>query len=214
MFEIFFAERWMSAGMFAFFALSMMILAFLAVKYNKLTKEAENMSITKRKELKAIKTKFLNSYGEEIQGRINVEVFVDKSVKRLKICGLKPNMWKFMSVQILFFSIIFAGFGIFNGIVAGYSFRQISPFYLAAFLELYMYFSILSVLEFEEKENILRLTIIEYIENHMVNRIEIAKAFQAEEKVFKMLEEEQSKKEAFTKEKEKELEALLQEFLV
>ena len=109
MFEIFFAERWMSAGMFAFFALSMMILAFLAVKYNKLTKEAENMSITKRKELKAIKTKFLNSYGEEIQGRINVEVFVDKAINRLKFCGLKVHTWRFLSGQSLLISILFAG---------------------------------------------------------------------------------------------------------
>ena len=37
------------------------ILIFLAVNYNQFIKDAENMSITKRRELKAIKTKFLNS---------------------------------------------------------------------------------------------------------------------------------------------------------
>ena len=48
----------------------------------------------------------------------------------------------------------------------------------------------------------------------MVNRIAVARAFQTEEKVIKMLEEEQGKRETFSKEKEQELEALLQEFLV
>ena len=47
-----------------------------------------------------------------------------------------------------------------------------------------------------------------------MNRIQIAKAFQAEEKVIKILEEEQSKRDNFSKEKEQELEDLLQEFLV
>ena len=214
MFQILLAERLSSLGMFSFFTISMAILLFLAVKYNKLIKEAENMSITKRRELKAIKTKFLNSYGKETEGKINVEVFVDKSVKRLKIGGLKPNLWKFISVQALLFSVLFAGIGIFNGILDGRTFREVSPFYLAAFLELYLYFSIVSIFEYEEKDKLLRLTIIEYIENHMVNRIEIARAFQTEEKIIKSLEEEQSKRETFSKEKEQELEALLQEFLV
>ena len=214
MFQIFLTERLSSLGMFAFFTISMVILLFLAVKYNKLIKEAENMSITKKRELRAIKTKFLNSYGQDTEGKINVEVFVDKSVKRLKIGGLKPNLWKFISVQALLFSVLFSGIGIFNGIIKGRTFREVSPFYIAAFLELYLYFSIVSIFEYEEKDKLLRLTIIEYIENHMVNRIAVARAFQTEEKVIKMLEEEQGKRETFSKEKEQELEALLQEFLV
>ena len=66
--------------MLCFFIASMAILWFLAVRYNYFIKEAENMSITKRKELKAIKTKFLNSYSRKeteeekyfIQESINV----------------------------------------------------------------------------------------------------------------------------------------------
>lgn len=222
MFQILLVESVCSIGMICFFLASMAMLVFLAVKYNNLIKEAENMSITKRKELKAIKTKFLNSYGRKetededyfVQERINVEVFVDKAVNRLKICGQKPHTWKFISVQLLLISIVFAGIGSFRGIIAEMSFREISPFYILAFLELYVYFSVVSICDFERKDKLLRLTIIEYIENHMVNRIQIAKAFQAEEKVIKMMEEEQSKRDTFSKEKEQELEDLLQEFLI
>ena len=62
MFQILLVESPSSIGMFVFFLISMGILIFLAVNYNQFIKDAENMSITKRRELKAIKTKFLNSY--------------------------------------------------------------------------------------------------------------------------------------------------------
>ena len=222
MFQILWLEKVCSIGMFVFFMASMSVLVFLAAEYDHFIKDAENMSITKRRELKAIKTKFLNSYGKKdmeeddywVQEKINVEVFVDKAVSKLKICGRKPHTWRFISVQFLLFSILFAGIGIFRGIVENMSFAEISPFYVLAFMEVYVYFSIVSICDFEGKDHLLRLTIIEYIENHMVNRIQIARAFQAEENVIKILEEEQKKIENFSKEKELDLEALLQEFLV
>ena len=222
MFQILWLEKVCSMGMLLFFMASMSVLVFLAVEYDHFIKDAENMSITKRRELKAIKTKFLNSYGRKetedeeywVQERINVEVFVDKAVSKLKICGRKPHTWKFISIQFLLFSILFAGIGIFRGIIANMSFAEISPFYVLAFVEVYVYFSIVSICDFEGKDHLLRLTIIEYIENLMVNRIQIARAFQAEENVIKLMEEEQQRKNHFSKEKELELEDLLQEFLV
>lgn len=222
MFQILWLEKVCSMGMLLFFMASLSVLIFLAVEYGNFIKDAENMSITKRRELKAIKTKFLNSYGRKetedeeywVQERINVEVFVDKAVSKLKICGRKPHTWKFISIQFLLFSILFAGIGIFRGIIANMSFAEISPFYVLAFVEVYVYFSIVSICDFEGKDHLLRLTIIEYIENHMVNRIQIARAFQAEENVIKLMEEEQQRKNHFSKEKELELEDLLQEFLV
>lgn len=222
MFQILWLEKVCSMGMLLFFMASMSVLIFLAVEYGNFIKDAENMSITKRRDLKAIKTKFLNSYGRKetedeeywVQERINVEVFVDKAVSKLKICGRKPHTWKFISIQFLLFSILFAGIGIFRGIIANMSFAEISPFYVLAFVEVYVYFSIVSICDFEGKDHLLRLTIIEYIENHMVNRIQIARAFQAEENVIKLMEEEQQRKNHFSKEKELELEDLLQEFLV
>lgn len=221
MFQILWLEKVCSIGMFAFFTASMGVLIFLAVQYNSFIKDAENMSITRRKELKAIKTKFLNSYGQKetededwIQEKINVEVFVDKAVSRLKICGRKPHTWRFLGGQFLLFSILFAGIGIYRGIIAHMSFREISLFYVLSFLEVYIYVSVVGICDFKGKDCLLRLTIIEYIENHMVNRIQIARAFQEEENFIKTMEEEQMKKKDFSKEKELELEDLLQEFLV
>lgn len=222
MFQIFASQPVSSAGMFLGFVLSMGILLFLAVQYEYFIQDAENMSITKRKELKAMKTKFLNSYGTEAadeekkevrKEQINVEVFVDKAVSRLTFAGLRPKSWRFFAGQSIFMSILFAGFGIFNSFLQGNTLRDIIPFYVAAFLELYIYFSIVSICDYEGREKILRLTILEYIENHMLNRIRIAEAFKAEQENVKHIEPQQDKKEVFSEEQEKELDELLQEFL-
>lgn len=216
MFRVLLVEGFVSIGMLIFFLISMGILLFLVIKYNCFIKDAENMSITKRRELKAIKTKFLNSYGkkETKEEHVNVEVFVDKAVSKLKFNGLKIHTWRFFSGQSLLVSIFFAGLGAFRGIMEEMTIREISPFYLIAFLELYIFFSVVSICDFEGKEKLLRLTIIEYIENHMINRIRVAKAFQTEEKVLQILEEEQRKKAVFSKEMEEELDSLLQEYCI
>ena len=53
MFQILWLEKVCSIGMFVFFTASMGVLIFLAVQYDRFIKDAENMSITRRKELKA-----------------------------------------------------------------------------------------------------------------------------------------------------------------
>lgn len=222
MFEIFSSQPVISAGMFLGFTLGIGILVFLAVQYEHFIQDAENMSITQRKELKAMKTKFLNSYGvektqeESIKIRkeqVNVEVFVDKAVSRLTFAGFRPRSWRFFAGQSIFMSILFAGFGIFHNFLKGNTMREIIPFYLAVFLELYVYFSVISICDYEGREKILRLTILEYIENHMLNRIQIAEAFLAQQESMQNIETQSGKKEVFSEEQEKELDELLQEFL-
>lgn len=223
MFQILLEEPMSAAGMFLFFMLSMGILMFLTIRYDQLIRDAENMSVTQRKELKAMKTKFLNSYGTEKKEednsyahkeQINVEVFVDKAISRLTFRGLNIKSWRFFAGQTLFMSILFAGFGAFDRLLKGSSLREISPFYLVVFLELYVYFSVMSICDFEGREKILRLTILEYMENHMLNRIQVAEAFLEEENVIRSRQTEQKEKEVFSKEQERELDELLQEFFI
>lgn len=223
MFQVLLKEGICSAGMFLFWGISIALLIFLQVEYRIFLKESENMSTTGKKELRAIKTKFLNSYGKketedetkyQIQEQINVEVFVDKSINRIKFCGLRPHKWYFLCGQSIIASILCAGIGIFRCLVNGMTLREVSPFYLFAFLELYVYFSTVSILDFREKDRNLRLNIIEYVENHMLNRMQISDAFDKEEELLHTIKEQLEKKKTFSKEMEQELDALLQEFLV
>lgn len=222
MFQVLWIEKVCTLGMVTLFLASIGILIGLAAEWQALVKQSENMSITKRKELKAIKTKYMNSYVKneakgtkyELRAKINVEVFVDKALKKIKFHGLKVGQWRFISIQLLLGSVLFAGVGAYRGIITHRVVTDITPFYLLAFLGLYIYFSVSSLCEFTDKEQMVRYNIIEYIENHMINRIEIANAFQAEEDFFREIQIEQKKKNLFTPEKEKELEQLLQEFLI
>lgn len=222
MFQVLWEEKLCTIGMAGFFVAAVGVLIFLSIKWQGLVRQSENMSITKRKELKAIKTKFSNSYVKneaesekyKMSGRINVEIFVDKALGRMKFGGLSPKRWRFISFQLFIVGIAFAGIGVYRGIVLERVFRDIAPFYLFSFMELYVYFSVLGMCDLEVRERQVRCNIIEYIENHMINRLEIASAFQTEEKVFKEIAEKQQKKTAFSPEKERELETLLQDFLV
>ncbi len=222
MFEILWIEKTCTMGMLIFFFISVGILIGLALEWKALVKQSENMSITKRKELKAMKTKFMNSYvktekpGEkyQISAKVNVEVFVDKALKKIKFYGLKAGQWRFASIQLLLGSVVMAGVGAYRVIVTHKAVTNITPFYVLAFLGLYIYFSVSGLCEFSDKEQMVRYNVIEYIENHMINRIEIANAFQEEEDFLKGVEIEKQNQEIFSEEKERELEQLLQEFFI
>lgn len=219
MMQLFFQSFYCYIGMAIFFVWAIVFMICMSVQYHKLIKEAENMSVTKIKELKKIKTKFYNGFidkrnWEKSQNRINVEVFVDKSVRQIKICGFSAKTCKFICGQLIILSIIWAGVGICKGIINGESFRSIFPFYLLAGLELYIYFSMLSILDFEGKDRSLKLNIQEYLENHYIARMETAKAFQMEENLLELLKQEQEKKKVLSTEKEMELEQLLEEFIL
>lgn len=220
MFEILWAERICSIGMFLFFGGSIGILIFLAVQYHTFIQEAENMSVTKKRELKAIKTKFYNSYGEQEEtgvstyDQINVEVFVNKSVSRLRICGQRLHTWNFFSQQCLFISVMFAGMGCLHGILEKKSVRELSAFYVFVFIMLYVYFSVRNICDLDGQQKLLSLTIIEYLENHMLHRMRTAKAFLEEEKSVQERAKEAEKNKHFSEEKELELEQLLEELFV
>lgn len=221
MFEMLWTERVCSVGMFLFFGGSIGIWIFLTVQYHTFIREAENMSVTKKKELKAIKTKFCNSYGGQsteegvsTYDKINVEVFVNKAVSRLKICGKKLHTWKFLSRQCLLISIMFAGVGCLHGILDKRSVREVSIFYVLVFLMLYVYFSVCSICDLEGQQKLLSLTMIEYLENHMLHRLHTAKVFFEEEKKMEARAKEAENSNLFAEEKALELERLLEEFFV
>ncbi len=222
MFEILWIEKTCTIGMLLLFLTSVGILIGLALEWRVLVKQSENMSITKRKELKAMKTKFMNSYVKnesvtekyKLAANINVEVFVDKALQKIRFYGLKSGQWRFVSMQLLLGSVLVAGIGAYRGIVTHKIVTNITPFYIFAFLGLYIYFSVSSLCEFSDKEQMVRYNVIEYIENHMINRIEIANTFQEEEDFLKETAIEKQNQDVFSKEKENELEQLLQEFFI
>lgn len=161
------------------FIVPVLILLFLSiicqismgVLCHKLIWESENMSSTANKSLQQLKLKF-SSCCQLHEGMSNIAVFVDKYMNQLKIGGFSLSVLKHLSGQLVLLSILISGIGACRGIIAGESILYIVPYYIISFLGLYCYFAISSLVDITGKTQILRTNLIDYLENHLVNRLE------------------------------------------
>lgn len=174
--------------------------------------ETDNMSSTENKLLKQCKLKFANCF-QLNAGVSNIPVFVDKFLNRIHFFGMTFSGLHHLSGQLMLLSVFAGGIGVCKGIAEGESIRQILPFYIFSFFGLYLYFSITSFIDMQAKHRILKTNLIDYLENHMVNRLSmnIEEAEQLNEIEKK---EKPVKIKGFGKAEQEELEELLKEFLV
>lgn len=152
-------------------SLSIICQISMGVLCHKLIWETENMSSTTNKSLQQLKLKF-SSCCQLHEGMSNISVFVDKYMNQLKIHGISLSTLKHLSGQLVLLSILISGIGACKGIILGESVIYIIPYYIISFLGLYCYFSISSLVDVSGKTQILRTNLIDYLENHLVNRLE------------------------------------------
>lgn len=152
-------------------SLSIICQISMGVLCHKLIWESENMSSTANRSLQQLKLKF-SSCCQLHEGMSNISVFVDKYMNQLKIGGFSLPVLKHLSGQLVLLSILISGIGACRGIIAGESILYIVPYYIISFLGLYCYFAISSLVDIVGKTQILRTNLIDYLENHLVNRLE------------------------------------------
>lgn len=162
--------------MITFFVLSILSQILIGVLYQHMIEEAENMQNTTNKLLLQLKQKYINSYTLN-DGVTNVPVFVDKFINRLQIGRISLNTLKNCSGQCMLLSVSAAGVGICKGLIEGNAFFVLLPYYIISFLGLYLYFSVLSIVDIPSRKNILKTNLVEYLENHMALRLDAATAF-------------------------------------
>ncbi len=181
------------------------------VLYQSMIQETDNMSATNNKLLKQCKLKFANCY-QLNSGVANIPVFVDKFMNRIKIGILTlPGLSNF-SGQMILLSVLLCGIGIYRSIVNGHHMIELFPYYIVSLFGLYAYFSISSFVDIKNKKEILKTNIVDYLENHMVNRLKVL----PKERIAKeIMEAETPEPETpkFGRKEKQELEQLLQEFL-
>ncbi len=202
-------------------SLSIICQISMGVLCHKLIWETENMSSTGNKSLQQLKLKF-SSCCKLHEGMSNISIFVDKYINQLKIYGLSLSTLKHLSGQLVLLSVLIAGIAACKGIVTGESIIYIVPYYIISFLGLYCYFAISSLVDISSKAKILRTNLIDYLENHLANRLEQTaldlKLVQGENDETKGPEKEaaaENKAENVLSHAEaQELESLLKEFLV
>lgn len=143
----------------------------LGVTFHRLIRETENMSATKNRSLQQLKLKFTSC--TQLRETIpNVPVFVDKYVNQIRIGKVPVSFLKHLSGQLTLLAVLVAGIYACIGIIQDESFFVVAPFYLISFLGLYLYFAASSLVDLPGKTSILRTNLVDYLENHLSNRLD------------------------------------------
>lgn len=174
MFRVFQEEKLISVCMFACLGISVFLRLLLGLLYRNMIKEADNMASTKNKLLRQCKTKFASCY-QLSNGVSNIPVFVDKFLNRMALGHLSFETLYHLSGQLMLLSVVFSGVGVCKSIVGGRTLGEVLPFYIVSFFGLYIYFSVSTVVDIRGKKRVLKVNLVDYLENHLSPRIEITR---------------------------------------
>lgn len=173
--KTFSADPVVSAGIFVFLFMGVFIQILLGFLYQKIIREADNMATTDNKLLKQCKLKFANCY-QLNNGVANIPIFVDKFLNKLALGPFSFETLYHLSGQSMLISVICAGIGVCKAIVDGWTLGAILPFYIVSFLGLYMYFSVSSVVDVKGRKRVLKVNLVDYLENHLSARMEVTES--------------------------------------
>ena len=222
MLSIFFQHKNFMIGILTLLFCSIICQIVIGVIYHRLIWETEHMSTTTNKSLQQLKLKYSGccKMNEKVS---NVSVFVDKYMSRIKFGGVSLSILKHLAGQLMLLAVLVAGIGACLGIINDENFFSIAPYYVVSFLGLYCYFATASLVDIPGKINILRINLVDYLENHMANRLEQATLDMQliqpdlkdniEEHSLNQITDEKSSP-SFSGAEMEELELLLQEFLL
>ena len=174
MFSGFFVHTYFMGVVLALLVLSILFQIIIGLLYRKIIRETDNMAVTEHKLLKQCKLKFSNCY-ELNEGNVNVPVFVDKFVSQLRFAGISLTNMSHLSGQLMLLSVFAAGVGACKGIIDGDMLGELLPYYIASLFGLYAYFSVSSLVDAKGKNSMVRTNLIDYLENHMVKHLILAK---------------------------------------
>ncbi len=152
--------------------LSIIFQIMIGVLYQNMINETDNMTATDNQLLKQCKKKFANCYRMN-GGVTNIPVFVDKFINHLRIGNISLISLQHWSGQLVLFSVFVSGMGIYTGITRGDRFISLMPYYIISMIGLYIYFGVASAIDITGKKQLLKTNLIDYMENHMVKRLEL-----------------------------------------
>lgn len=174
MFSVFQEEKLVTVLMFTCMGVSIFVRVLLGLLYQNLIREADNMASTENKQLKQCKLKFANCY-QMCNGVPNIQVFVDKFLNKVSFMHISYGMLYHLSGQTELLSVVFSGVGICRSILAGRTLGDVLPFYIVSFFGMYIYFSVSTIVDVRGKRRVLKVNLIDYLENHFAPRIDVTK---------------------------------------
>ena len=174
MFRVFQEEKLITICMFTCLGASIALRMLLGMLYRNMIKEADNMASTENKLLKQCKTKFASCY-QLSNGVANIPIFVDKFLNRMSLGHMSFETMYHLSGQLMLLSVVFSGVGVCRSIMGGRTLGDVLPFYIVSFFGLYLYFSVSTIVDVRGKKRILKVNLVDYLENHLSPRIDITR---------------------------------------
>ena len=213
MLSIFTEHTFITSLIFIFFLASILLQIIIGRFLNDLIRESENMASTDKRILRECKRKFTNCF-QTNDGVLNVSVFVDKFLNKIDLGKLPLLKLRHLSGQLMLLSVFIAGIGACRGIIKGETLGEVLPFYIISLFGLYIYFSIGGAIDITGKRRVLKINIVDYLENNLVNKLSILEEdLKIIEQDSDIMEKEGKKRIYFGRSEEKELEELLKEIL-
>ncbi len=178
-------ERWyMAKEMVGYFGHSFIIVLTLVlmgvgiffqigigVIYQRMIQATDTLSGVENKLLNQCKERFINCY--KLNGGVsNIPVFVDKFMNRIRFLGMSIHFMKHLSGQLMLAGVFMAGFGVCKGIVEGDKFVHLLPFYIISLFGIYLYLSIVSIVDIASRRQMLKTNLTDYLENTVAQRLE------------------------------------------
>ena len=201
--------------------------AAIGIIYQQMINASDTLSGADNRLLKQCKERFVNCY--KLNGGVsNISVFVDKFINRIRFLGMSTSFMKHLSGQLMLAGVFVAGFGVCKGIVEGRGFVNILPFYIISLFAIYLYLSIMSMVDMPARRKMLKTNLTDYLENIVAQRLEHG-IVEKEKLLFELAQEKNTKTEkkealqaatdsltgktSFSEEEQQELEDLLRAFM-
>lgn len=157
--------------MLVFMGIGILYQVAIGVIYQRLIQAADTLSGVESKLLNQCKERFVNSY--KLNGGVaNIPVFVEKFINRIKVMGMSISFMKHLSGQLMLAGVFIAGFGVCKGIVEGRKFVDLLPFYIISLFGIYLYLSIMSIVDMPNRRKMLKTNLTDYLENTVAQRLE------------------------------------------
>ncbi len=167
-------DLFFTIGMLVLLTMGLVVRVTIGFFYRGLIREAENMATTGHRVLRQWKVKYENCF-EMNKGVSNTAIFVDKLISRLAFGPFTYDQWYLVSAQLQLLSVLLAGVGIARAIGAGRPVAEILPYYIITFLGLYLFITVTTSVAVREQRRILKVNMIDYLENHLAPRIHVTK---------------------------------------
>lgn len=198
MFTILLEHEILTGFILGFLLFSVICQIIPGVIYHRMISASDHMAETKNKQLSKCKEKYADFY--KLNGKmVNTGIFVDRFLQKICIARIKLSWLNHISGQMMMLSVLITGLSICLSLASGSTLFQIIPYYLISILGMYLYFSISGMVNLQEKKDVLRINLTDYLENYFAPRLETEKENAMEEGV--------KKREKYGKELLRELEA-------